>query len=213
MSLGTDPIIVAHTGEYLFKPSRNLFHWYKWRGMSPPGLFLHNFWPLTPGVKITKIVIALLCSHVNVSYCGRSRHNYTYFLLPHLVRFFLSLDTLLTYFLHYLESIEPSTKLQALLGMALQTFLYSMVRFTCKPPSFPTPCASMLGTCVCVCFPGVLHIFACLAWVLLSLSKFSANSLSLVLTFPLCFLNSFWPVSGSAICLIYGPETVCATVP
>ena len=149
---------------------------------------------------------------VNIFRLGRSWCASTCFLPPTLVRLFPSLYTLLTCLTHFLESIEPPIPLRALLGMALDTFLCGMDRFTSGSLWSLFTRANGLRTCICVHFRWVPRIFTCLRWVLLALFTSSTNSLSLSPTFPPHFLSLFWPVPKSFICLIYASKTICSNI-
>ena len=149
---------------------------------------------------------------VHISRLGRSWCALTCFLPPTLVRLFPSLYTLLTCLTHFLESTEPPIILRALLGVALDTFLRGMDRFTSGSLWLLCTRANWFRTCICVHFRWVPRIFTRLRWVFLAPFTSSTNSLSLSPAFPPHFLSLYWLVPESFICLICASKTVCSNI-
>ena len=102
--------------------------------------------------------------------------------------------------------------LRALLGMALDTFLRGVDRFTSGSLWLLCTRANGFRTCICVHFRWVPRIFTRLRWVLLAPFTSSTNSLSLSPAFPPHFLSLYWPVPESFICLICASKTVCSNI-
>jgi hypothetical protein len=85
-------------------------------------------------------------------------------------------------------------------------------RSTSEPLTSLRSCASVIKTYICLCFLGILHIFARAKWLLLPALVFFINALAPFYTAPVSPAGFFWSIPGWYMPLIYVSKTACVSV-